>query len=171
MVESYNSKNEFEGGEIVSMYQSAESLREENKTTKDIVLAIGKFIVKHTRSVDKPYQPKSILESRFTPAEEAFSKGMKSCGAIANISAEMLRHLGFEVKLVHGESEQSFDHEWISVRDPDTDSWVEFDLTRNDGDIPPAHKKKIEVNSWEEIREQIVKDHSAFVASGSKGRK
>ena len=34
-----------------------------------------------------------------------------------------------------------------------------------------THKKKIEVNSWEEIREQIVKDHSAFVASGSKGKK
>jgi len=170
-MKSLNSKNKFENEETVSIYESDESLRKENKTTKDIVLAIGKFIIKHSRTVPEPYQPKSILESRFTPAEEAFSKGMKSCGAITNISAEMLRHVGFEVKLVHGESEKSYNHAWISVRDPDTDSWVEFDLTRNDRDLPPAHKKKIEVNSWEEIREQIIKDHNVFVANKSNGKK
>lgn len=170
-MESLNTKNNFEKEEPVSLYQSAEPLRKENKTTKDIVLAIGKFIIKHARAMPEPYQPKSILESRFTPAEEAFSKGMKSCGAMANISAEMLRHLGFEVKLIHGESEKSYDHAWISVHDPDTDSWVEFDLTRNDGDIPLTHKKKMEVNSWGEIRDQIIEDHNAFIASGSNGRK
>lgn len=167
----FNTENNFEKEGIVPLYESAEYLRKENKTTKDLVLAIGKFIVKHARTVPEPYQPKSILESRFTSVEEAFSKGMKSCGAIANISTEMLRYLGFKVKLIHGETKESFNHAWISVFDPDTNSWIDFDLTRNDGEIPPTHKKKIEVNSWEEMKDQIIEAHNILLANKSNGKK
>lgn len=144
------------------MYKTAELLRKENKNTKDLVLAIGKFIKNHARSLPKQYKAKSIIESRFTPAEEAFKKGMLSCGAITNISTAMLRHLGFKVRLIHGEHEKSVDHAWISVCGPDTNLWTEYDLTRDDGIIPSTHKKKQEVDSWEEIKDQIQEDHDTL---------
>ena len=74
----------------------------------------------------------------------------------------MLKHIGFEVKLVHGEWEGSVDHAWISVRDKDTGSWTEYDLTSKDEGLRRGHIKKGEVDSWEEIRDQIVKDHETL---------
>lgn len=148
--------------EPASLYESAERLEEEHKNIKELVVATGKFIRDHARSLPERYKPKSIIESRFTPAEEAFQKGMTSCGAMANISAEMLRHLGFKVKLVHGESKESVDHAWISIYNPNTNSWKEYDLTRKNADIPPTHIKKGEVESWEDIRDQIINDHKTI---------
>lgn len=145
-----------------SMYDSLESLREENKTTKELVLAIGNFIVRHARSLPEKYEVKSILESRFTPAEEAFEKGMLSCGAIANISSSMLRHLGFEVKLIYGESEDSVDHAWISVFEPESSEWVQYDLTRGDGVVLPTNIMKGETDSWESIKDKILEDHATY---------
>ena len=148
--------------EKVSMYDSLESLREENKTTKELVLAIGNFIVKHARSLPEEYEAKSILESRLTPPEEAFEKGLLSCGAIANMSASMLRHLGFEVKLIYGESEDSVDHAWISVLDPESNEWLQYDLTRGDGVVLPTNIMKGETDSWESVKDKILEDHTTY---------
>ena len=144
------------------MYEVAERLKLENPKFQDLVIAIGKFIHQHAKSVPNQRQPKSIIESRFTPAEEAFRVGMLSCGSISNISAAMLRHLGFKVKLVHGESKESVDHAWISVLNPENNEWKEYDLSRADGSIPNTHVKKGEVESWKEIRDQITKDHETL---------
>jgi hypothetical protein len=144
------------------LYDSLESLREENKTTKELVLAIGNFIVRHAKSLPEKYEAKSILESRFTPAEEAFEKGLLSCGAIANMSASVLRHLGFEVKLIYGESEDSVDHAWISVLEPESNEWVQYDLTRGDGVVLPTNVMKGETDSWESIKDKILEDHATY---------
>lgn len=148
--------------EKVSMYDSLESLRKENKTTKELVLAVGNFIVRHAKSLPEVYEAKSILESRFTLAEDAFEKGLLSCGAIANISAAMLRHLGFEVKLVYGESEDSVDHAWISVLEPESGEWTQYDLTRGDGVVLPTNVMKGETDSWESIKDKILEDHATY---------
>lgn len=142
-----------------SLHQQAEILKEKYENTPALVLAVGKLIMDHAGSVPEPYEPRSIMESRFTPAEEAFRKGMTSCGTLTNISAEILRHLGFRVKLVHGECEQSVDHAWISVYDPIKQVWTEYDLGRRDASVPHTHKRKMVVDSWEEIRAQIEQDH------------
>lgn len=144
------------------IYKAAESFKNDSQNTPELIQKIRLFIEDHANSLAEKYQPKSIIESRFTPAEEAFDKGMVSCGAIANISAAMLKHIGFEVKLVHGEWEGSVDHAWISVRDKDTASWTEYDLTSKDEGLRRGHIKKGEVDSWEEIRDQIVKDHETL---------
>ncbi len=143
---------------------AAERLKQEHTEVKDFVLAVRRFILDHAKSLpkEKQYQPKTIIESRFTPAGEAFEKGMTSCGAMASIGAELLRHAGFQVKLVHGESEDSIDHAWVSVFDPTTESWTDYDLTRPRADIPPTHTKKLEANSWEDIKEQIHSDHATM---------
>lgn len=148
--------------EKVSIYEPLELLRKEKKSTKELVLAIGDFILRHAKSLPEQYEPKSIIESRFTPAEEAFEKGMLSCGATANMSAAMLRHLGYEVKLVHGECDESVDHAWISVLDPEKNEWTPYDLTRPDGIVPPGNVVKGEVDSWDEIRDQIEDDHNTL---------
>lgn len=155
-----------DGGEIVkkSMYSAAESLRAKYSGLSDFVRAVGKFIPDHAHTipVEERIRPKSILESRFTPAGQAFATGMLSCGSIVNISAEMIRHVGLKVKLIHGETDQSVDHAWISVLNPQTEKWEEYDLTRSDGAITPQHIKKLEANSWEEIRTQIEEDHNTL---------
>jgi hypothetical protein len=107
---------------------------------KELILAIGHQIRDHARGIPKPREAQSILESRLTPAQQAYDEGMTSYGSVASISAEMLRHLGREVRLVHGEIPQSVDHAWIDVCDPDTKEWVQYDLTRPDGHITPEHK-------------------------------
>ena len=144
-----------------TLFAVAESLREKYPDTPSLVLAVGRFIFEHARQVssEQRAQPKSMLESRFTSAQDAFEKGMMSCGSVASISAEMLRHLGLEVKLIHGETDQSVDHAWISVLNPETGVWEEYDLMQKDGAITPQHIKKAEAGSWEEIRGQIEEDN------------
>ncbi len=157
-----NIKKDFCNKETISLRASAEELGKEYHNIKELIIAIRKFIISHADSLPEKHKPGSILESRFTPAEDAFKKGMISCGAIVNIGAEMLRHLGYEVKLIHGECKQSVDHAWLSVFEPKTNSWVEYDLTRKEADIPSTHTKKLEVNSWEEIEGQIRRDHETL---------
>ena len=41
-----------------SILDSAELLKKENKTTKDLVLAIGNFIVRHAKSLPEEYEAK-----------------------------------------------------------------------------------------------------------------
>jgi hypothetical protein len=98
----------------VDIPNSIDSLVEKVKGKQNdldyFVLNIRNLIDAHAHSLSETYSPKSIIESRFTPAEEAFEKGFRSCGAMANIGAEALRQLGYKVKLVHGESEDSVDH-------------------------------------------------------------
>ena len=163
-MERLHNERTFESKESASLYQSAERLKEEykNRSTKDLILAVGKFIKDHAHSLPEQHKVKNIIESRFMPAEEAFNKGVISCGSIVNMSAEMLRHIGFKVKLIHGECEEMVDHAWISVFDPTDETWVEYDLTRKDGNVPHTHKIKLEVHSWDEIKDQIIEDDRTF---------
>ena len=82
---------------------------------------------------------------------------------MANISAETLRYLGYKVKLIHGECKESVDHAWISVFDPTSETWKEFDLTRKNAEVPSTHIKKGEVESWETLRKQIQEDHKTMI--------
>jgi hypothetical protein len=145
-----------------SMFEMAEFLKKESKDTAEIIHDIRLFVEKHSESLPVQYQPKSIIESRFMSAEEAFDKGVLSCGSMANIAAAMLRHIGYEVRLVHGEWDGSVDHAWISVLDTDSGTWNEYDLTTNDEGLRPGNMKKAEVDSWDEIRDVITKDHETL---------
>ena len=147
---------------LKSIYDLANEISEQRKDINGVILAIQKAILDHKYSLKENYQPRSILESRFTPSEEAFEKGMTSCGAMTNIASDILRHIGYKVRLVHGESKESVDHAWISVLDEKTNTWIEFDLTRKGAAVPETNKKKLEVNSWEEMRDVIEKDHETF---------
>jgi hypothetical protein len=153
-------RSDEEQKEVAVLYSTAELLRSQYSETGDLVRAVGKFIHEHALAIpdDKRIQPKSMMESRFTYAEDAFAKGMVSCGAMATVSAEMLKHVGLQVKLVHGETDQSVDHAWISVLNPETNEWEQYDLTQQDGAVTPGHVTKLEADSWEDIREQIEGD-------------
>ncbi len=144
------------------IYEAAQSLKKSSASLDALAHGIKRYIVDHANSLPEKHHPKSIIESRFTPAEEAFEKGLMSCGAMANIGAAMLRHVGFKVRLVHGEWEGSVDHAWISIYDETSGSWKEYDLTTFDEKMRPGHKKKKEVDSWEEIRDELVKDHETL---------
>lgn len=155
-----------EASTLAELHKEAEKLKQDHAETRGLVLAIRAFIIEHTDSLPpgERYRPKTIVESRFTPVGEAFAKGMTSCGAVASISAEMLQYAGFRVKLIHGETSDSVDHAWISVYDPTSENWTEYDLTRPEADVPPTHTKKLEADSWEDIKEQIHSDHETMHA-------
>ncbi len=142
---------------LAAIHTAAEKLHGEHTNTRELIVAIKKFISSHADSLPRRRRAKTIIESRFTPAPEAFATGMLSCGAFANITAEMLRHLGFRVKLVHGETHNSVDHAWISVYEPTLDKWMEYDPALHI-DVPSTHIKKEEVDAWEEIQDQIHSD-------------
>ena len=146
----------------MSICELADEIAENNTGIRNIVLAIQKTILDHAHSLPERYEPKSIIESRFTPAEEAFEKGMLSCGARTNIAAAMLRHLGYKVKLIHGECKESVDHSWISVQNPADGSWVQYDLARNGAVVPLTNVVKQEVDSFNDIRDQIIEDHETL---------
>jgi len=133
----------------VSLNAFAEEMRKHNIGTRDLLLHVRQFIIDHAGTIPHNVrrEPKSIIESRFTTAQEAFDSGMLSCGAMANIAAEVLRNVGYEVRFVHGECKESVDHAWISVRALGDDNWVEFDVTRPALDIPSTHIRKTEVTS------------------------
>lgn len=142
----------------------AARLKEKHPNAKELVMAIRSFILDHAKSLpkDKQRQPKTIIESRFTPATEAFDTGMTSCGAMATVTAEMLRHVGYRVQFVHGETDDSVDHAWISVFDPINDTWTDYDPTRPQADIPLTHIRKLATDSWDDIKDQIRSDHETM---------
>ena len=151
---------QYESQEKISLYTEAESLREKYPNDKEFIFAVGIFLHKHGFAVPERYEPKSILESRFISAEEAFEKGVLSCGAVATMSAAMLRHVGLKVQLVHGEWSGSVDHAWISVLDQESGEWIDYDLTRSDPFALSTHVVKTRTETWEDIREMIESDHA-----------
>lgn len=142
--------------------EEAEALHAKYINTKDFLIAARDYLVDHAHQNTKKYKPESILESRFTPAKEAFDKGMLSCGAITNILASMLRHVGYKAKLIHGEIPKSVDHAWLAVYNSNNKKWEEFDLTSKGGNITSKHRKKLECQNWNEIRGQIEEDHKNY---------
>lgn len=81
---------------------------------------------------------------------------------MTSVAAEMLRHAGLKVKLIHGENDTSVDHAWISVQEPESGEWYDYDLTRSDLRVPATHTEKLRVDSWEEIRSHIEADHTTL---------
>jgi methionine synthase II (cobalamin-independent) len=146
-----------------NLFEAAEKLRSQYQETDELMLQIAVFIRKHSKTLETGgIKTQTILESRLTPAEEAFKKNIVSCGTMTTISAAMLRHIGFQVRFVHGECTQSVDHAWISVLKPETNEWQEYDLTRKDNDIPPTHIKKMEVENWEDMKDQLTSDYETM---------
>ena len=130
-------------------------MQEAHKDVGALVQEIARLVWRNADKIRKPHIALGIAESRFMPPEEAFAKGMVTCGSLSNIAALMLRHIGYRVKLVHGECKESKNHAWISVFEPEKNSWVEYDLAFPNAELTPFHKKKAEVDSWEEIRDLI----------------
>lgn len=151
-------ENSLENQEKATLHSKAEELRKEFPNHKDLIHAVQRFI----QSLPEKYSPTSIIESRFTSAEEAFEKGMMSCGAITNMATAMLRHVGLEVKLVHGEFEKSVDHAWISVLNAESGEWVSYDLTQDNPTDMPTHIEKTRADSWDDIRDLILDDHKTL---------
>ena len=141
-------------------FSSAEELVTEANDMDTFVLSVGKYLRDHFNSFESVKNPNSILESRFTPPDEAFDQGLKSCGTRTNIAAEMLRHVGYEVEKVHGSIPQSPDHAWIAVKLPEGDSWKEYDLTKENGEITADHKEIARCQDWEDIRDIIETAHN-----------
>jgi hypothetical protein len=147
------------------MHEIAKSLHYENQSLQDLLIAIQENIQTHSSSLppqERKY-PGSIVESRLTSAQEAYSAGMNSCGTMAAITAEMLRTLGYSVKLIHGETAGSVDHAWIEVLDPVSGEWTAYDPTLQDLRVPGTHTKKLEAHSWHDIKEQIISDDKTMM--------
>jgi len=142
--------------------KTADKLASENSDLYQLLLAMRKHIYEHSRSVPGSTPPKTILESRFTSPEKAYARGMLSCGSTASIAALMLRHLGYQVKLVDGRIPQTRDHAWISIHNPKSNKWIQYDLTQKDVLLTPEHVVELECDSWEDIREHIEAAHQKY---------
>ncbi len=137
--------------------KKAENLKNQNLNLEDLILAIREYLVSHFDNLGKSYQAKSILESRFTPSEIAFNVGMNSCGSKTNIATDMLRHIGYEVKKIHGSIPDSPDHAWVKVEDPVDNIWKSFDITKSDCKVTSGHKIIAEAYDWADIKDSIQK--------------
>ncbi|MBL4644454.1 MAG: hypothetical protein JKX80_01150 [Candidatus Pacebacteria bacterium] len=150
----------FQGEQILKAF-SKQLVRYKNP--ENILIATRSFVLGFYEALpkEKKIQPHSIIASRFTLAGEALLKGFVSCGAMVNICTFVLRELGFEVQLVHGESAESVDHAWLLVTDKNNKA-CEYDPTRPRLDVPETHTVKKIVSSWEDIRLDIEKDHKTL---------
>ncbi len=144
------------------MHGVADRLFAAHTITEQLVIAIGGHIRTWAKTLSTNVQPQTILESRFSPASEAYARGMVSCGTISNISAEMLRHLQFRVKLIDGRIPQSPDHAWISVYDSGTEQWQQYDLAQKDGKVTSKHIVEFECDNWTDIREHLEARHQYY---------
>lgn len=143
--------------------KKAQDLNNLNLSLENLILAIREYLIYHFENLGKTYHANSILESRFTPAEIAFDIGMNSCGSKTNIATEMLRHVGFEVKKIHGSIPESADHAWISVKDPINSVWKSFDITKPDCKVTKDHKSIAECQEWQEINDFIQNAFLSYV--------
>ncbi|HTH93289.1 MAG TPA: transglutaminase domain-containing protein [Candidatus Paceibacterota bacterium] len=146
------------------LHQKARELSEGKDSNRELFVAMKDFVINDIASRPEGQQcsPKTIIESRFTPADEAFEKGMWSCGTVSTMVAEMLRSIGKKVRFIHGEHSRSVDHSWLSVFNESSGEWEEFDTARNNLNIRPDYVKKAEVDSWEEIKDQIYSDEETL---------
>lgn len=144
------------------LVELANRVKEQVEGLESRVLEVQRTIVEHALSLPERIEPQSILESRFMPVDEAFDKGTLSCGAMTNIGAEMLKTMGYEVRKVHGEDENSVDHAWLLVKEPGSGEWNSYDLTRKGAKVGEHHRVKKIVSDWGEIREEIEIDHATY---------
>lgn len=145
-----------------NLVEWANGIKVRAESLESRVLEVQRTIVEHALSLPERIEPQSILESRFMPVDEAFDKGALSCGAMTNIGAEMLKTMGYEVKKVHGEDENSVDHAWLLVKEPGSGEWNPYDLTRKGAKVGEHHRVKKIVSDWEEIRGEIESDHATY---------
>lgn len=141
----------------------ADELYEKNPSLEKLIPAIMEYLDAYYKQLKNRAKPQSIVESRLTSPKVAFEKGMWSCGIHVNIVTEMLRHLGFEVKKIHGSVPDSIDHAWIKAKDPKTGAWEEFDFSYPDCKVTPEHKIIAECDEWSEIDDKIKKAHQDFL--------
>lgn len=133
----------------------AEELKNQKFDIEKLVSTVREYLVSHFENLGRSYKANSILESRFTPPEIVFNIGMNSCGSKTNIAAQMLRHIGFDVKKIHGSIPESLDHSWIKVKDPIDNVWKSFDITKPDCIVTNNHKVIAECQDWSEINDVI----------------
>jgi hypothetical protein len=142
--------------------QKAEQLFSKTKDLKELVCMMQEYLGEYFNRAPQTYQPKSILESRFTPPSIAFRVFMTSCGSKTNIVTSMLRHLGYEVKKVHGSIPESADHAWLQVQ-KDDGNWQAFDPTRPNCEVTPKHKVIAVCDEWEDLSDEISQAHLNYI--------
>jgi len=145
--------------------KKVEDFAQESNNLPDLLGRMRRYLDEHFDSFDKEEVPyfESILESRFLPAEHEFDNGMRSCGSKTNISAEMLRHLGYEVKKVHGSVPKSIHHAWISIKNPESDEWKQYDLTQKNNEVTSEHNVIAICDEWEEIKDVLKEAHEEWL--------
>jgi hypothetical protein len=78
----------------------------------------------------------------------------RTCGSLSFITAVLLRKLGHEVRLIHGQRKKSgrwIHHAWIEVKLKDT--WQPFDLFAEHFRLDPKNSRKISTHrSWNELK-------------------
>lgn len=153
-----------ENNEQAPFYAKAREIALNHPLLDQYIPAAAQYLSEYFAQFPVKQNPRDILESRFTPPQEAFNKGMRSCGTLTNIATEMLHEAGFEVKKIHGSVPESLDHAWLSVKNPKTGEWEQVDLTRPDTGYKttPDHKVIAKVNDWEEIRDVIEEAHKKY---------
>jgi len=144
---------------LVDYLKKAKSVKNKGFSPTELITNFRNYLNNYFKHSGKIYRPKSILESRFTPAKVAFKVNMSSCGSQVNIITEMLRHIGYDVKKVHGSTPQSRDHAWLRMRENAYSSWKDFDPTQKDCLITPEHKEIAICNEWIELADEIAGAH------------
>lgn len=131
------------------------------KNLYEIILVIKKELLSffgETRDTAK-----SFKDSRFTSLKEMINRHMTTCGSTTKIIGSILRKFGIPTKFIHGilgSQKKSFfrrvllknRHAWLSVYDPNTKKWVEFDLTQENLDLYPDAEKIKEYHDWDELK-------------------
>lgn len=136
----------------------AEKLSRKAASLPELVYLLKNYLDTHFSNLEHNYKTRSLLESRFTPPEIAFNIGMKSCGSLVNIVTDMLRHVGYKVKKIHGSIPKSKDHAWIRVKNPESKEWQDFDLTNKNLDITPEYTEIVACDDWNDLEEYILQN-------------
>lgn len=124
-----------------------------DRTIEDVLCSLNGIAQQFMAREDPVAAPKTLLESRMTPASQVLQRGMVSCGAVATLCAALLRSSGRPVKLVHGVYRDS-DHAWLEVWDDSGRKWLSFDPMESTvpvGKLAAGHVKLAECADWSEI--------------------
>ena len=128
----------------------------------DLVLSIRHVIMDNLSRFEEVKETEDIIESRFMSTEKAMEEGYISCGIVTNIATEILRKKGFSVKKVHGYTDTTPTHAWISVENPITKEWEDYDLEQKDCTITENHVELARCDDWEEIRSLIETEKGKY---------
>lgn len=125
-----------------------------SETVREVIAMVRKYFsyeeyVTITHNVEK---------SRFVTLKNVIAMRLRTCGALASVTAAVLRRLGYPTKLIDGRlqlGKESVRHAWLEVTLEGQRKPFSIDPSRSPGIVTKHYKRRAAYLDWSELEEEM----------------